>query len=144
MNMATKNSADPMIQKQALAIAEALIEQVSLMPFCDPAVRNPNGTCTAPDPIGPEAGEVHGSLTPFDNVNDYDGLALSAGQGDIASSAGVAIPAGYSANISVVQDGTLGPAGGILPAANVYLITVTVNVVSTGSAVVLHAYRALY
>ena len=38
LNMATRASTDPMIQKQALAIAEALLEEVQLQPFtyCDP------------------------------------------------------------------------------------------------------------
>src|SRR5882762_4511878 len=38
MSMATRASTDPMIQKQALAIAEALLEEVQLQPFtyCDP------------------------------------------------------------------------------------------------------------
>src|SRR6267378_2939071 len=38
LSMATRASTDPMIQKQALAIAEALLEEVQLQPFtyCDP------------------------------------------------------------------------------------------------------------
>lgn len=39
MNFTTANSADPQIRKQALSIAEALMEEVSLVPFtnCDGA-----------------------------------------------------------------------------------------------------------
>src|SRR3981081_2156421 len=69
LSMATRASAHPMIQKQALAIAEALLEEVQLQPFtyCDPddpqaatALSNAVGAtgCTvaaAVETIGPEA-----------------------------------------------------------------------------------------
>src|SRR5688572_5232749 len=38
LNTATARSSNPLVQKQALAVAEALLEEVQLMPFtyCDP------------------------------------------------------------------------------------------------------------
>jgi len=81
----SRASADPLIRKQALAIAESLIEEVRQMPFtfCDPddanatTAANAAGCATTPEAMGPEAGETrYAVLTPFDNVNDYNGFAL--------------------------------------------------------------------
>ncbi len=63
MNVTTKGSADPLIHKQALAIAESLLEEVELMPFtyCDPddlaaSVVYHDSTAAVPDrEPGPEA-----------------------------------------------------------------------------------------
>lgn len=112
MNVTTKNSADPLIHKQALAIAESLLEEVELMPFtyCDPDDANAAtatstaGCATTVEAIGPEAGETrYSAATPFDNVNDYHGFTMNAGNGGIKDITGNAIAAlsGYSASIDV-------------------------------------------
>jgi MSHA pilin protein MshD len=92
MDYMTRASADPLAQKQALAIAEAYLEEVLAMPFtyCDPddanastaqstaAVNpaNPARCAVTLEGIGAEGGETRGSgTTPYDNVNDYNGLA---------------------------------------------------------------------
>jgi MSHA pilin protein MshD len=75
MNISTSHSADPQVRKQALSIAEALMEEVSLAKFtwCDPAdpdaesAQSATDCHTAPEIVGPEAGNV----PPYDNVNDY-------------------------------------------------------------------------
>lgn len=94
MNLTTRASADPLIQKQALAIAEAYLEEVLAAPFtyCDPddvhaATAESTGPVNPADPlvcattleaIGSE-GETRGSTTtPYDNVNDYNSLAAAA------------------------------------------------------------------
>ena len=108
-NEAVRASASPFFAKQSLAVAEALLEEVQLsaFTFClrnDPKyVANPDfqaasaADCTAGfvEAMGPEAGDVR----PFDNVNDYNGLALAA----ITDVSGAAVPglAGYSANSAV-------------------------------------------
>ncbi len=71
-----KNSADPMIIKQAESIAEALMDEVRLagVTWCDSAdanfatAGNAMGCASVPEGLGPEIGNVR----PYDNVNDYN------------------------------------------------------------------------
>lgn len=107
MNFTTRASADPLAQKQALAIAEAYLEEALAMPFtyCDPDDANaataqstaavnpadPTRCATTLEGIGAE-GETRGSATtPYDNVNDYANL-----------------PAGVPANVDGTPIGDLG------------------------------------
>ena len=131
----SRASADPLIRKQALAIAESLIEEVRQMPFtfCDPddanatTAANAAGCATTPEAMGPEAGETrYAVLTPFDNVNDYNGFALPGpgcpvGICDITGAAIAGLGA-YSAAVAV----TPLVFGGIA-AADALQITVTVT-----------------
>ena len=57
VNLTVLHSADPIVQQQAIAIAESYIEEIIALPVDDP---------TGPD------GETDRAL--FDNVKDYDGL----------------------------------------------------------------------
>ena len=159
LSMATRASTDPMIQKQALAIAEALLEEVQLQPFtyCDPDdLPNAASALSAADctggaggvndenrlPLGPEAGETRTSATtPYDNVSDYNGFPnpMVAGITDIT---GAPIPGLelYSATVSVVNQ-----ALGAVPASDSLLITVTVTgPPGTNTTVVLDGYRVRY
>ena len=154
LDLSTKSSADPMVQKQALAVAEAVLEEAQLQPFtyCDPddasaatalGAADCTGGANGPNdearlPLGPEAGETRaGAATPFDNVSDYHGLVIGPGITDIA---GAAIPGlgAYTATVAVANQ-----ALGAVPAADSLLITVTV----TGpgdTTVVLNGYRLRY
>ncbi len=149
LNMTVRASADPLVEKQALAIAEAFLEEVQLMPFtyCDPddpnaATATSSAACSpgmSEDtlPLGPEAGEARGSATsPFDNVSDYNGYS-SSGIRDIT---GDAIPGldAYRVDVTVAQQ-AVAP----IPAADSLLITITV----TGpgrTTVSLDGYRTRY
>lgn len=69
MNFTTGRSADPMIQHQAIAIAEAYMEEIMLQGYFDPDITDPEvGTheCIT--------GYKEGSRKLYDNVCDYDGL----------------------------------------------------------------------
>lgn len=90
LNRSTSHNADPQLRRQALAIAESLLEEVQLMPFtyCDPD--DPNietataasaaGGCTSDalaQTTGPQAGETRYATPQFDNVVDYHGFAMN-------------------------------------------------------------------
>jgi len=157
LNVSTRASADPVIQKQALAVAEAVLEEVQLMPltYCDPddpqaatalsaavgatgctaaaSVENPGAE--ASPPYGPET--RLGVTTPYDNVNDYNGFSMGPGITDISGAAITGLGA-YTATVSVANQ-----ALGAIPASDSLLITVTVtgpgNTIAT-----LHGYRVRY
>jgi len=154
LDNANRSSTDPMVRKQALAIAEALMEEVQLQPFtyCDPDDLPAGTASSAADctggvggpndesklALGPEAGETRASATtPFDNVSDYNGLSMVSGITDLSGAALTGLDA-YSASVTVANQ-----ALGAVPASDSLLITVSV----TGPAnttVVLHGYRTRY
>ena len=148
MNVTVQKSADPMIRKQMLAVAESLLEEVELMPFtyCDPddpavlTAPNPAGCVTAEGTTTIPAGEGRGTPTPFDNVGDYGGttgtLTISP-LTDVSNSA-IGMLSGYSATVNVATSSL----GGIA-AAESLLITVTVTA-STGASIALSGYRTRY
>jgi len=152
MNTTMRGSADPLIRKQALAIAESLLEEVELMPFtyCDPddinaasavsATVGGNGCSSTVEAIGPEAGETrYHAVTPFDNVNDYHGFGSIADGGlrDITGGA-IAALGGYSASISV-GNATLSN----VAAGDALLVSVTVTG-PDGAPVVMEGIRTRY
>jgi len=138
----TGTSADPMLRRQSLAIAQSLLEEVSLMPFtfCDGDDANvTTATSTAgcaggADAIGPD-GENRFATPQFDNVNDYAGYAMS-GIVDITNTA-VAGLSGYSASVAVTAAAlnTMSAASG-----DVLRISVTVTD-PRGGTLTLDGYR---
>jgi len=152
-SVTTKASADPLIQKQMLAIAEALMEEVQAKPFtyCDPddsqattatsATVGPTGCQATVENAGPEAETRYSTTVPFDNVNDYNGFDTStAVPPGIADLSGTVIGAlgAYSATIAVA-----GTALGGIAASESLLITVTVTR-SGSDSLTLESYRTRY
>ncbi|MBZ0090700.1 MAG: prepilin-type N-terminal cleavage/methylation domain-containing protein [Sulfuricellaceae bacterium] len=154
MNYTSVRSADPMIRKQEMAIAESLLEEIELKPFtfCDPddpqsetatsAAVGANGCTSAAlvEQMGAETGETRTSQPQFDNVNDYNQFAMVGGIQDIT---GTAIPAlnNYSANVAISIPAA--PVLGTIPAADTLLITVTVTG-PDGTSIVMDGYRTRY
>jgi len=161
INVATRASADPVIQKQALAIAEAVLEEVQLMPFtyCDPddanaatalntagcaaAVENPGAEALDVPPTGPAETRT-GTVRPFDNVNDYNGFSMGPGITDITGNA-IAGLGGYTVMpVTVVGQAFAAFGGGrAISAADSLLVTVTVTGPGNTTAT-LHGYRVRY
>ena len=154
LNVTAKSSGDPMIRKQMLAVAEAVLEEVMLQPFtwCDPDDRSAATAtsatldATATDPtqcwdavevIGQEtvAGNTDtrlSAISPLDNVSDYNGLPPIA-----TSIAGIPMPTGYSAAVSVAQRSLNG-----IAATESLLITVVASY--GGDSITLEGYRTRY
>jgi MSHA pilin protein MshD len=64
MNQTTRHSADPMIAEQAVAIAEAYLEEILLKSYYDPDTGAGGGICPA----------AEASRDLYDNICDYNGL----------------------------------------------------------------------
>lgn len=106
-------SANPMIQQQAIAIAEAYMEEILLKDFSDPQ-GGELGTA--------ESGETRAS---YDDVQDYNSLAPGAAPTDQNNgSIGVT---GYSVTISVVMPSSTAEELNGIPAADTRRIDISVN-----------------
>ncbi len=102
MDPATKNSADPVIRKQALTIAESLLEEIEQKVF------------THDDTVGREN---------YNDIFDYNGLTGAVYHAN--SSVLVIGLESYSVNVAVVSG--VAATLPVTPAASAALITVTVN-----------------
>ena len=124
-----KNSADPLVRKQALAIAESLLEEILLKDYCDPDTVD---RTTAPPTCGAQTVEANRGL--YDDVGDYAGYTTT-GIVD-ASGASISGLAGYSiAPAVVVTTTTLGGAP---------IKQIVVSITGPQGAISLTGYRANY
>lgn len=101
-NVAVKSSADPLVHKQMLSVAEEMMEEVLLKPFAA------NGT--APTNSSASCGGALASRAAFDDVADYDNYQTTG----ICDIDGVAV-AGletYSVQVTIDAAATLGAIGG--------------------------------
>jgi len=144
LTVTAHHSADPMIQKQAQAIAEAMLEEIELQPvtYCDPDDANAAtaasaaGCASTVEAIGPEAAENRFTSPLFDNVNDYHGYAASPIV-DITNTP-VAGLASYAVSVSITQAG----AAFALPADEV--LQIDVQATSGNTDVTVTGYRFRY
>lgn len=118
-NQAVMRSADPMVTKQMLAIAEEMMEEISLRSF-------------AAQPNGPAAGCARSAN---DDVMDYNGYT-SAGICDID---GVAVPALASYTVAVAVAAVTLPAP-----TSVAALRIEITVTHAGQTLTLVGYRTAW
>jgi MSHA pilin protein MshD len=149
-SLASRTSADPMLRKQALAVAESLLEEVLAMPYtyCDPddaqadtatsSAIGPTGCAATPEGMGEEGAETrYSNLEPYDNVNDYHGFSMTGIKGpDNVSALGLE---DYTAQIEVAPAGAFNG----IPAGETLRVTVTVTAPGNHS-ISLSGYRTRY
>ena len=150
-----RGSADPVIRKQALAIAESLLLEVEQQAFtwCDPqdsqvltassaadcSVDQNKGGAAFPTaaPVPSPASETRGNLDdPYDNVADYAGYTASGR--DIV---GDNVSADFRSSVAITRAGGAAPFAD-LPLDAVLRIAVTVS--GRGESVTLVGYRVRY
>lgn len=149
ISTSVRYSADPLPQKQALAIAEALMEEITSAGFTFCRAGTPNfESATAANVANCGTGNVEnvgtggaeaGETRPFDNVNDYVNDFATV-QALSATIIGVAMPApaGYGAMVNISEAGI-----GTIPNSESLLISLTVTG-PNNTRVVLDSYRTRY
>ncbi len=158
----TGRSADPLQRKQALLIAEALLDEIALarMTFChpdDPAAETANSAaeCTIQEKVG-----AAGAARPYFNINDYVsafGTPTSITPGDtsgkITDVLGNLKHGGkYTAFVTINPVVSLGPTGaavsgsalGAVNPADTNVLHISVAVNYGGDRLVLDRYRTRY
>ncbi len=120
INYTTAHSADPVLRQQAIAIAEAYMEEITLKSYADPDTD----------------GEASRDL--FDDVDDYNNLPDT----DVRGPTGNAISGLEAYSVSVIVDSPqgYGPAGSLVTGKKI-AVTVTTP---AGESLTLAGYRSDY
>lgn len=163
----TSNSADPQLRKQALVLAESMLEEVQLARFtyCDPVLDPAAETATNALPFDPTSNPggcntpqnvraaPSNPVRPFYNVTDYV-RAFNAPLTYTQDATGDNFPAGYTMSVTVAPEAALGPTGSLVaPAsgavdatpANLEALRITVVVSYGGNqSITLVGYRTRY
>lgn len=164
MNLTNRGSVDPVRRKQALIIAEGLLEEVELARFsyCDPAdpdasdpdtVKSSADCKTAPEQWGQQDPEPTGAGNgrPFDNINDYVNApatwtaAFDIAGNVLADANGNALGVnGYTARLSIAPASLSGIGSDADTSADTEVLRITVQVSYDGETVTLDGYRTRY
>jgi len=132
-NTVVKSSADPMVRKQAISVAESMLEEITLKEFKDPnGGTNGVTTCTGGAFITNESTSNNRTLA--DNVCDYNGYVSAAGgirdiEGNLVAGLG-----NYTASVTVTT----------VTISSQALKQITVNVSWGADSVTMIGYRGNY
>lgn len=121
MNRVTGNSADTLVRKQALAVAESLLEEIQLQGVSG---------------VNPATGSANADRTAYDNVFNYKGYSTTGGMRNMDATT-VPNLAAYNVTPAVEVDYTATWGG---PPASAVIITV--HVTGPGGQIDLTGYRA--
>lgn len=113
MDINTRNSVDPLLRKQALAIAESMLEEVELQDFSNPVGGFMGGTPST---------AIQANRASFDDVSDYNNFTTTGiypADGSLNVITGLA---NYNISVAVAN-----VAWNSIPASDVAQITVTVT-----------------
>ncbi|MFA6120272.1 MAG: prepilin-type N-terminal cleavage/methylation domain-containing protein [Sideroxydans sp.] len=133
MNQTTAHSADPLIHKQAIAVAESLLEEIELQDYTDA-----NDGVTTVCPVA-SAVSVANRATDYHIIDCYKAFNMPSPPGIYALNDGVtpiAGLAGYAANVAIVNEVLNGVASAVR-------ITVTVTD-PQGTQIAIDGYRTAY
>ena len=121
----TRGSVDPVRAKQALAVAEGMLDEILNRNFCDPDTETPAVASTS-TPAVCVGNLTEASRDLYDDVDDYNGYA-TVGVRDVTSSATVVLP-GYNVLVTVTAPAAnfVVGANSITP-ANYRIVTVRVT-----------------
>jgi MSHA pilin protein MshD len=149
----TAHSVDPVRRKQALAIAESMLEEIELAKFSYCDANDPNAAqATSPADCSSTLAEAFGQEPggigrPYDNVNDYvsaSGVATAY----TTDAAGNGWPAGYAVSVTITADSTLGPTGATIPSgttpAAMNALRISVSVTFGQETIQLEGFRTRY
>lgn len=124
MNNVTGHSADALVRKQALAIAESLLEEIELQGVSG---------------VNAATGSANANRTSFDNVFNYNGYSTTTGIQNMDTTA-VAGLTSYNVTPAVQVVAITAGELGAVPAASA--VRVTVSVTGPGGRIDLTGYRA--
>jgi MSHA pilin protein MshD len=146
LSLVNRDTVNPMLLKQQVAIAESLLEEVQSKPFtfCDPDDANVetalnSAGCASLPPAAAES--RYDPASPFDNVGDYDGFKMDEGI-LLPTDATIRVSGleAYSAEVAISQAGT---AMGLAENGDALRIDVTVGAPSMPD-LTLTGYRFRY